>query len=146
MTVFGPDRSAEHDGGSSVNRRRLKTLRRSLFLLVAVIALASVVALGGNASKPAAAADPPTAQITVSPHDLHTGDALSHFTYIVNVDNAHLGDAARVADRPMRAPTESFSPIVAEGNQDRASVDLPSDCTDQANVAKDGHGCRYLIS
>jgi hypothetical protein len=46
----------------------------------------------------------------------------------------------------MRAPTESFSPIAAEGDQDRATVSLPSDCTGKANVAKDGHGCRYLIS
>lgn len=26
----------------------------------------------------------------------------------------------------MRAPTETYSPIVAEGDQDRATVDLPN--------------------
>src|SRR6188472_457296 len=103
-----------------------------LLLLCVLVYAGLMLALGADA-KPAAAADPPTAQITVVPHDLASGSALGDFTYIVNADNAHLGNAASVADRPMRAPTESFSPIVAEGDQDRAAVDLPSDCTGKAN-------------
>ncbi len=120
--------------------------RIAWLLLLCIVLYAGVMLTLGAGAKPAAAADPATAQITVVPHDLASGSALGDFTYIVNVDNAHLGNAAHEADRPMRAPTQSFSPIAAEGDQDRATVDLPSDCTGKANVAKDGQGCRYLIS
>lgn len=128
---------------------RAGTLSAALGVLGVVGAIAAAALLlggGSRVARRAVAADPPTASITVAPHDLGSGSALGAFTYIVNVDNAHLGDAAALGDRPMRAPTESYSPIAAEGDQDRATVDLPSDCTGQANVAKDGHGCRYLIS
>jgi hypothetical protein len=137
--------TAGRDGAAARARRGVRNVRRALFLLVIVVPALAIL-LGGNVSKQASAADPPTAQITVSPHDLGSGGELHDFGYIVNVDNAHLGDAKSASDRPMRAPTESFSPIAAEGDQDRATVSLPSDCTGEANVAKDAHGCRYLIS
>src|SRR5690349_3674290 len=106
-----------------------------------IVLLSSLAVFLGGAIANAAAAD-----ITVEPHDLSSGSALSQFTYIVNVDNAHLGNAADPTNRPFVAPTESFSPIVAEGDQDHATASLPSDCTGKANASADGAGCRYLIS
>jgi hypothetical protein len=126
-------------------RRRNAARVTAALLLLALLAV-MLFLFGGAGSKPAAAADPPSASITVKPRDLRTGSDLAQFTYIVNEDNAHLGNAADVKDRPLRAPTSTFSPIAAEGNQDRATVSLPSDCTNKPNVARDGHGCRYLIS
>src|SRR3954451_10985315 len=54
--------------------------------------------------------------ITVHAQDLAGGNALSSFTYIVNVDNTRDPHAAAVLDRTGIAPTESNSPIVAEGD------------------------------
>ena len=112
--------------------------------LIRMLALAGLVftLLGAASAQRAMAA---SSSVTVEPHDLASGGALHDFTYLINEDNAHLGNAASQADRPMRAPTESFSPIAAEGDQDRATVDLPNDCTGKSNVAPGG-GCRYLIS
>ena len=112
--------------------------------LIRMLTLAGLVftLLGAASAQRAMAA---SSSVTVEPHDLASGGALHDFTYLINEDNAHLGNAASQADRPMRAPTESFSPIAAEGDQDRATVDLPNDCTGKSNVAPGG-GCRYLIS
>src|SRR5262245_10813268 len=101
MTVSWAGHSAGREQASAARRRHLKTAcRLALMLVVATVALASAL-LTGDSSRPAAAADPPTAQITISPHDLGSGTALGEFSYIVNVDNAHLGDATNIADRPM---------------------------------------------
>ncbi len=141
--LFAASRSAARHAGTVALRQAPRAAW--LLLLGAVICAALVLAIGSLA-RSAVAADPPTAQITIVPHDLGSGAVLGKFTYLVNEDNAHLGDAANAADRPMRAPTQSFSQIVAEGDQASAPLDLPSDCTGHANVARDGHGCRYLIS
>jgi hypothetical protein len=106
----------------------------------------AVLPLVGSGSERAAAADPPTASVTVDPHDLLSGNHLEKFTYLINEDNAHLGNAPALKDRPMRGETQSYSPIAAEGDETNATVALPSDCTGKENVALDGHGCRYLIS
>jgi hypothetical protein len=70
--------------------------------------------------------------ITVEAHDLATGAALPSFQYIVNADNTRVSNDTNPALRTGFAPTESNSPIVAEGDAGHASVELP-----------DG---RYLIS
>jgi hypothetical protein len=76
------------------------------------------------------------ASITVRAHHLNSdgsdGALLQDFTYIVNDDNANDPDATDPLNRPSIAPTQSNTPIVAEGDQARPTVDLP-----------DG---RYLIS
>src|ERR1700742_334143 len=66
-------------------------------------------------------------RITVHAHDLAGGSALSTFTYLVNVDNTRDPHASTVLDRTGIAPTESNSPIVAEGDQGSATTpDLPA--------------------
>ena len=57
--------------------------------------------------------------VTVDAHDFASGDPLANFNYIINVDNTKL------PSDPLALNSESFSPIVAEGNQDRATVSLP---------------------
>ena len=60
--------------------------------------------------------------ITVHAQDLDSGNPLSTFTYLVNVDNARDPHAAAVLDRTGIAPTESNSPIAAEGDEGSATT------------------------
>ncbi|HYY89291.1 MAG TPA: hypothetical protein VFA49_10880, partial [Chloroflexota bacterium] len=64
--------------------------------------------------------------VTIDARDFPTGNPLGNFSYIINVDNTKL------PSDPLALSTESFSPIVREGSQDRRTVNLP-----------DG---RYLVS
>ena len=64
--------------------------------------------------------------VIIDARDFASGAPLANFSYIVNVDNTKL------PNDPLALSTESNSPIVREGDQDRATVNLP-----------DG---RYLIS
>jgi len=57
--------------------------------------------------------------VTVNGLDFSTGDPLATYNFIVNVDNAKL------PSDPNSLSTESNSPIVAEGDQDHATVTLP---------------------
>ena len=50
------------------------------------------------------------------------GAGLDQFTYLVNIDNARDPHAGAVLDRTGVAPTESNSPIVAEGDQGSATT------------------------
>ncbi|WP_028061072.1 SdrD B-like domain-containing protein [Candidatus Solirubrobacter pratensis] len=71
--------------------------------------------------------------ITVQANELgNTGTSLP-FTYLVNVDNTRDPHAASVLDRTGVAPTESNSPIVAEGDQ-------------TSNTTPDLAPGRYLVS
>jgi hypothetical protein len=103
--------------------------RWALLLLFGLFALVALWPAGANkaAAQPAA-----TSAITIVARDLATNAVLPEFTFLVNVDNAHLGDDPDPLQRPGVAPTESNSPVVALGDQDSATVNLP-----------DG---RYLIS
>src|SRR5262249_16790869 len=67
-----------------------------------------------------------TCSVTIDAHDFASGAALTDFNYIINLDNSKL------PDDPLALNSESNSPIVREGNHDRAQVTLP-----------DG---RYLVS
>ena len=104
--------------------------RWALLLLFALFVLAAL--WPGGTRKAVAQTPPPTSAITIVAHDLATNAVLPEFTFLVNVDNAHLGDDSDPMQRPGVAPTESNSPVVALGDQDSATVSLP-----------DG---RYLIS
>jgi hypothetical protein len=107
---------------------------RRLRLGLAALCLAVLSALGLSASRPAIAA--PSSTITVNAlqynADGTTGAALANFTYIVNVDNSGDVTSTDPLQRPSFHPTESNSPVVAEGDQSSPTVTLP-----------DG---RYLIS
>ncbi|GAB3058766.1 hypothetical protein GCM10027053_20920 [Intrasporangium mesophilum] len=60
-----------------------------------------------------------TCHLTIDARDLPSGDPLTHFNYIVNVDNTKL------PSDPDALSTESNSPVVREGNEGRKTVDLP---------------------
>src|SRR4051812_24893718 len=55
--------------------------------------------------------------ITVHANEYGNPSTTLPLTYLVNVDNTSDPDAASVLDRTGVAPTESNSPIVAEGDQ-----------------------------
>src|SRR5215813_2766012 len=58
--------------------------------------------------------------VTVDAHDFASGNPLANFNFIVNNDNSKL------PSDPLALSTESYTPLVAEGNQDRATVNLPA--------------------
>src|SRR6516165_6603352 len=58
--------------------------------------------------------------VTVDAHDFATGAALANFNFIVNLDNTKL------PSDPLALSTESYTPLVAQGNQDRNTVNLPA--------------------
>lgn len=69
---------------------------------------------------------PGTCTVTIDVHDFASGLALADYTFIVNVDNTKL------PSDPLALDSESFSPIVRTGGNDRTTFTLP-----------DG---RYLVS
>jgi len=93
------------------------------------IAGMSVVAVVVALLPPVAVAQPAVAAtacpaggcaVTVDVRDFPTAQPLANFNYLINLDNTKLsGD-------PLALSTESNSPIVAEGNQDRTTVHLPA--------------------
>ena len=117
--MSGGIRSAGHRvvSTAAAGRVRARLLR---LLVLAGLCVAALSAQGVQA----AAAD---SSVTVDAHDLASGNTLGDhggFTYLINVDNAHLGNAPDPKNGPMLAPTETFSPIVAEGDQDHATMTL----------------------
>jgi hypothetical protein len=56
---------------------------------------------------------------------LGQGAPLSTFTYLVNVDNTRLPNDPNPLLQNGIAPTESYSPVVAEGDENRPTVRLP---------------------
>lgn len=110
-------------------RRRPGLARAAVAVFVAGL-LPGLLSLSA-ARAPRAEAAPATCgaggcAVTVDARDFTSGDPLASFSYIVNVDNTKL------PNDPLALNTESNSPIVRVGDQDRRTVNLP-----------DG---RYLIS
>jgi len=123
---------------SRIRGRRASLTRMAILVLIA----GSLSALTGVAS-PAqaqlascgAAGTAGTCTVTVDANDFASGADLANFTYVINLDNSrYINPTTRKPDDafPQYVTTESNSPIVREGDQDRTSVTLP-----------DG---RYLIS
>src|SRR5215467_6132436 len=99
---------------------------RSMAARVAVLGLLAssltAVVMTSSATTPArAAASCPAGgcTVTVNGLDFSTGDPLTTYNFTVNVDNTKL------PSDPLSLSTESNSPIVAEGDQDHATVTLP---------------------
>jgi hypothetical protein len=65
-------------------------------------------------SRPANAAS----KVTIAPFDRSTGGPIEEFRYLINKDIAH--------ENPSLVPPESYSPIVATGDQDTPSPTLPA--------------------
>src|SRR5690242_7370155 len=84
-----------------------------------VVALLPPVAVAHAAAAATACPDGGCA-VTVDVRDFPTAQPLATFNYLINLDNT------RLASDPLALSTESNSPIVAEGNQDRTTVHLPA--------------------
>ena len=63
--------------------------------------------------------------VTVQAHDFASNAPLTDFTYIVNEDNAGDPDNPDPSLRPSIAGTQSHSKLVATGDQDHPTADLP---------------------
>ena len=119
-------------------RRRLGLARAAIVVLVAAL-LPGLLSLSSSLA-PRAKAAPATCgaggcTVTVDARDLPSGNPLANFNFVVNADNSRYIDPATrkpVDPFPEYVTTESNSPIVREGDQGHATVNLP-----------DG---RYLIS
>jgi hypothetical protein len=82
----------------------------------------AVAPVGAGLTPVAVAADScpgGTCHVTIDARDLPTGNPLEHFNYVVNVDNTKL------PTDPNALSTESNSPVIREGDEQRKTVDLP---------------------
>jgi hypothetical protein len=139
MRGFGSSRSStqgRRGAGTSPFRipgkRRRKSSRlalaRAAIVVLVVGLLPTLVSLSPSITGPARAATacptdstpPNTCAVTVDARDFASQDPLANFSYIINKDNTKL------PNDPLALSTESNSPIAAEGNQDRATVQLPA--------------------
>ena len=106
-------------------------------IVALVVALTPALASLSPSLAPRAEAAPATCgtdaigscQVTVDARDFASGDPLTNFTYVINVDNSrYINPTTRqpVDDFPRYLTTESNSPIVREGDQSRPTVTLPN--------------------
>src|SRR3954471_18562941 len=103
--------------------------RMTLNGLAAVLALTLVPAAQAGA-----------AQVTFTASDLGSGAPLDRYSWIVNQDNTHPWNDPNPLERPGVKPTESNSPVVAEG-----VVTNPQDPAHTLKTANLAPG-RYLVS
>jgi hypothetical protein len=101
-----------------VRRRSLVARLAAPCLLAALLVPLSVVS--STPAHAAALCPPAGCAVTVDARDFPTGAPLASFTYIVNLDNTKL------PSDPLALNTQSNSPVVREGDQDRATVHLPA--------------------
>src|SRR6266496_4396195 len=105
--------------GATRRGRRYRRLVAQLVTLVVTIAFLPALRPSLAPHARAAAACPAGGcAVTVDGRDLHSGNPLAAFSYIVNVDNTKL------PSDPLALSTESNSPIVREGDQSRNTVHL----------------------
>jgi len=103
-------------------RGRATAARVAVLGMLASLLTALPLASSGTATPARAATACPAVgcAVTVDAHDFASGNPLVNFNFIVNHDNSKLpGD-------PLALNSESHTPIVAEGNQDRNTVNLPA--------------------
>src|SRR5215468_3958524 len=114
---------------------RLARLRQRLTVRGAVATLVlglvpPIVVLSAAPAAPAAPSCPDGGcAVTIDVRDFSTQVALPHFNYIINLDNTRFVDPATRQPKdafPKYVTTESNSPIVREGNEDRTTVQLPA--------------------
>jgi hypothetical protein len=107
---------------------------RSTAVRVAILGLlaSSLTALGvvsslTSSAQAAASCPADGCAVTIDAHDFTSGAALTNFTYVINKDNSrYIDPLTGPADPfPQYTTTESNSPIVRVGDQDRDTVTLP---------------------
>jgi hypothetical protein len=106
---------------------RLASVAVLAVIAVVVAMLQSLVVLAPGLAPKAHAATactgpgtPATCALTVDARDFVSGAPLANFNYIINLDNTKL------PNDPLVLNTESNSPVVAEGDQTRTTVNLPA--------------------
>jgi hypothetical protein len=99
----------------SEHRHRSTAVAYRGALISAVIALLALLPAVAHAQN----------SVTVQAHDFDTNAALSEFTYIVNEDNTGDPGSPDPSLRPSIAPTQSHSKLVATGDQDHPTAQLP---------------------
>ena len=96
---------------------------RSMTARVAILGVLTALPVASSVTTPARAAASCPADgcaVTVDAHDFASGNPLANFSFIVNDDNSKL------PSDPLSLSTESYTPVVAEGNQGRKTVNLPA--------------------
>ena len=90
---------------------RIEALRALAILML----IASLTAVRPAIAPEPASADP--AEVTIQAVDAVTGDPITHFKWVVNLDNSH--------DQASLENPQSFSPVMATGDETNPTVSLP---------------------
>src|SRR5215468_10163571 len=140
LITTSPSRGAPFEGGSDASTRWNPTVKashqfrghrmdqwrgRSTAARVAVLgvlaSLLTALPVASSVTTPARAASscpPAGCAVTVDAHDFASGSQLANFNFIVNDDNT------KPPSDPLALSTESYTPIVAAGDQTRNTVTL----------------------
>ena len=106
-----------------LDQMRCRTTAVRIAILAVLASLLTALPVASSVTAPAqAAASCPAGgcAVTVDAHDFASGNPLANFNFIVNDDNSKL------PSDPQALSTESYTPLVAQGNQDRNTVSLPA--------------------
>src|SRR5215468_10699877 len=100
-------------------RGRSTAARVAILGLLASCVTALGVASSGTSPAQAASSCPAGGcAVTVDARDFASGSPLANFNFIINDDNS------KPPSDPQALSTESYTPVVAQGDQDRATVNL----------------------
>ncbi len=115
---------------------RLKRLGRRFTARGAVLAVIGgllppvfVLAIAVPAAQAASSCPAGGCSVTIDARDFTSQQALAHFNYVINLDNTRFVDPTTQQPKdpfPTYVTTESNSPIVREGNENRNTVQLPA--------------------
>src|SRR5690348_10419157 len=100
--------------GYRMDRWRGRSMAARVAVLGVLASLLTALPVASSVTAPARAAASCPADgcaVTVDAHDFASGSALANFNFIVNLDNSKL------PSDPLALNSESYTPIVAEGNQ-----------------------------
>ena len=105
-----------------MDRWRGRSTAARVAVLGVVASFLTALALAPSVTSAQAATSCPAdgCVVTVDAHDFASGDPLANFNFIVNADNTKL------PDDPQALSTESYTPILATGDQDRNTINLPA--------------------
>src|SRR6516162_7118093 len=109
--------------GHRLDHWRGRSTAARVAILGVLASLLTALPVASSVTTPARAASSCPADgcaVTVDARDFASGNPLANFTFIVNEDNSKL------PSDPLALNSESHTPILAEGDQDRDTVNLPA--------------------
>src|SRR5215471_16259288 len=109
--------------GYRMDQWRGRSAAARVAILAVLASLLTALPVASSITAPARAATSCPAAgcaVTVHANDFASHTALANFNFIVNDDNSKL------PSDPLALSTESYTPLVAQGNQDRNTVNLPA--------------------